>query len=123
MRKAFSTCPGGRINKAAAVIGSLLDIKPVLSIREGMIDSVGKLRGKKRVLEKLADMMLSQENYDSTLNKIMLVHSDAEKAEEMLSVLREKAGIDDVYIKGEFGPIVGTHTGPGAIALIYKIKD
>lgn len=113
---------GGRINKAKAIIGSLLDIKPVLSIREGLIESVDKMRGKKRVLEKLCDMMLDADNYDADAKKVMIVHSDAEKAAEMTEILKERAGIDAPYITGEFGPIVGTHTGPGAIALIYKTR-
>lgn len=111
---------GGRINKAKAVIGSLLDIKPVLSIRDGLIESVDKMRGKKRLLEKLADMMLDAPDYDKEQNKVMIVHSDASKAAEMESILKDKAGIDAPYITGEFGPIVGTHVGAGAIALIYK---
>lgn len=113
---------GGRINKAAAVIGSLLDIKPVLSIRGGLIENVDKMRGKKRILEKLADMMIDAPNYDSEQNKIMIVHSDIEKANEMQEILKDKLGIDEVYIVGEFGPIVGTHIGPGGIALIYKVR-
>lgn len=111
---------GGRINKAAAVIGSLLDIKPVLSIRDGLIESVAKMRGKKRLLDKLADMMIDDPNFDSAQNKIMIVHSDAAKADEMRDILKDKLGIDDVHLVSEFGPIIGTHVGPGAIALIYK---
>lgn len=113
---------GGRINKAAAVIGSLLDIKPVLSIRDGLIENVDKMRGKKRILEKLADMMIDAPDYDSEQNKIMIVHSDIEKANEMQEILKDKLGIDEAYIVGEFGPIVGTHIGPGGIALIYKVR-
>ncbi len=111
---------GGRINKAAAVIGSLLDIKPVLSIRDGLIESIAKMRGKKRLLEKLADMMIDDPNFDSAQKTVMIVHSDAEKADEMREIIKDKLGIGDVHLVSEFGPIIGTHVGPGAIALIYK---
>lgn len=112
---------GGRINKAAAVIGSLLDIKPVLTIRDGIIDSVAKMRGKKKLMSKLIDMALEDERYDSDKNEVMIVHSDNDKLNEMLEILKDEHDIQPVMVS-EFGPIVGTHTGPGTIALIYKIK-
>lgn len=112
---------GGRINKAAAVIGSLLDIKPVLNIQDGIIGSVAKLRGKKRLISKLVDMALEDERFDADKKEVMIVHSDADKLAEMTEILSDEYGIQPVLVS-EFGPIVGTHTGPGTIALIYRIK-
>lgn len=113
---------GGRINKASAFIGSLLDIKPIVSIRDGLIESTHKLRGKKRLLEKLVDLMLESPDYDSEAKDVMIIHSDEDKAQQLADILREKAGIENIRMTGEFGPIVGTHIGPGAVGIIYRKK-
>lgn len=113
---------GGRINKATAVVGTLLDIKPVLSIHDGLIENVDKLRGKKRLLEKLVEKIKQDPNFDAEKKQFVVAHSDAQKGEELCNILKEEFGIDDVYLYGEFGPIIGTHTGPGAVAVIYRTK-
>ncbi len=114
---------GGRINKASAIVGALLDIKPVLSIRGGLIECVDKLRGKKKLFGKLIEKIKTDQRFDDEKKQFMVVQSDDEKGRELAEALKEAFDIEDIYIYGEFGPIVGTHTGPGAAAVIYKIKS
>lgn len=113
---------GGRINKASAIVGSLLDIKPVLSIRGGLIECIDKLRGKKKVFQKLLDKIKADPRFDDQKKQFMVVHSDEEKGRELCEQICREFDINDVYLYSEFGPIVGTHTGPGAVAVIYRIK-
>lgn len=113
---------GGRINKAKAVVGTLLDLKPVLSIRDGLIENVDKLRGKKKLLEKLVEKIKEDPHFDTEKKQFMVVQSDDEKGRQMCELLKREFGIEDIFLYSEFGPIVGTHTGPGAVAVIYRTK-
>lgn len=114
---------GGRINKATAIVGSLLDIKPVLSIKDGLIENTDKMRGKKKILEKLINLMKDSPNFNSISPEFMIVQSDEEKGNTLSELLKDEFGDDTVKIHSEFGPIIGTHTGPGSVAVIYKIKN
>lgn len=113
---------GGRINKAAAIVGTLLDIKPVLTIRDGLVEAEDKLRGKKKVLDKLIEKVKEHPAFDAEHPEFMVVHSDAQKGGELKEKLLEEFQIDDITMLSEFGPIVGTHTGPGAVAVIFRTR-
>lgn len=111
---------GGRINKAEAIFGTLLDIKPVLTIRNGLVEADDKLRGKKKLLDKLILKMKENPEFDAENPEFLVVHSDIEKGGELRQRLIEEFDIDDVKMFSEFGPVVGTHTGPGAVAVIFR---
>ena len=113
---------GGRITKTTAIVGSLLEIKPVLGINEGLIEPCGKLRGKKKVLSKLVEMVEETDDFDSENPAFILVHSNEEQVMELKEKVSDSFGEDSVKRVVEFGPIIGTHTGPGAIAILYKKK-
>lgn len=110
---------GGRIGKAAAVVGSLLNIKPILSIsKEGEIISVEKVRGKTKAFGRLLE--LAKENIPAGPLSATVIHADAsndatrwmEKLEEQPEYnIREK-------VISSIGPVVGTHTGPNTLAYI-----
>ncbi len=114
---------GGRINKASAIIGTLLDIKPVLTIEHGLVEPLDKLRGKKNLLDKLIVKILEDPEFDDEKKEFLVVHSDINKGLEAVKKLRETFDISTVTMFGEFGPIVGTHLGAGAVAIIYRLKD
>jgi len=103
---------GGRIGKARAFMGSLLKIKPILSAVDGEIQSVGKAR----TLIKGMDFIVN-EMKNRKISKLFIVHANHE---ERANLLKEKTKdlIDpkDVII-AEFGPVVGTHLGPGAFGV------
>lgn len=112
---------GGRLSKSAAFVGTLLDIKPVLTIENGLVENLDKLRGKKKLLEKLLEMIRDDPDFDEENPKFMIVQSDDEKGQKACEMLREEYGDDCIEMYGEFGPLIGTHVGRGAIAIIPKI--
>lgn len=112
---------GGRLSKAAAFVGTMLDIKPILTIEHGLVESMDKLRGKKKLLNKLIEKIQDDPDFDADNPKFLVVQSDAEKGEETLEKLRDEFGEDCIEMYGEFGPLIGTHVGRGAIAIIPRI--
>ena len=113
---------GGRVSAAAAVVGSALGVKPVLSFtRDGKLAVVDKVRGMKNViryaLEKMERLKPVEEG-----RVIHVVHSDAEKdAAELAERIEERWNFrPEVSI---LGPVIGAHVGPGAVAVIWKTAE
>ncbi|MBU1078138.1 MAG: DegV family protein [Spirochaetes bacterium] len=114
---------GGRIGKAAALIGGLLNIKPILTIKDGMVSPFEKVRGIEKVFDKLSRLF---EDYRKKNSKTEIALGFAYAADrKQLEKLSNK--IDDVYeynsaFISEIGPVVGTHAGPGALAISFYPK-
>ncbi len=113
---------GGRITKTAAIVGGLLDIKPVLSVRNGLIEPVDKLRGKKKLHQKLVELMRENPDFDEDAKEFFVIDSDKENGDKLAEVLCEEFDIENVKRRYSFGPIVGTHTGSGAFAVVFRKK-
>ena len=110
---------GGRVSKATAVVGSLINIKPILHVDdEGHLVAVGKARGRKASIQTLVHRMEEQaKGFDN--QEVFISHGDCpEDAEYMAGLVREKFGIDDITID-YIGPTIGTHSGPGTLALFF----
>lgn len=108
---------GGRIGKASAVLGSLLNIKPILSIdNEGIVFPFDKVRGQKRAMSTIADL-LSTDFKDQPVN-LTLASTPGHTAGvlEMSELIRGRLNVQE-YKETEIGPVVGTHAGPGTIGL------
>ncbi len=114
---------GGRINKTSAVVGTLLDIKPVLTLRNGLVEQVDKIRGRKKLYKKLIELIRDNPDFDDENMEFSVVQSNEEYGEEMKALLKDEFGIDDVKYYFELGPVIGTHIGPGTIAVVFKLKD
>ena len=113
---------GGRVSTVAAIAGSVLQVKPVLSFtREGKLVVVDKVRGMKKAfawaLEKQEKFPPVEEN-----RMIWIVHTDAEEqANELAAMIESKWGFKpDVTI---MGPVIGSHVGPGAVAVIWSSEE
>lgn len=113
---------GGRINKTSAVIGTLLDIKPVLSIRDGLIEAVDKFRGKKKLVKKLVDKIKTNPDFDAENPQFGIVHANDELGEEMAEYLKNEFDNPEIVMYTHLGAIIGTHTGPGVIAVFFRKK-
>lgn len=113
---------GGRITKTSAIVGGLLDIKPVLGIRDGLVEPVDKLRGKKKLYNKLCELIRENPEFDADKNEFYIVDSNSEYGDKMLEVLKEEFGIESVVRRYEFGPIIGTHIGNAAVAAMFPKK-
>lgn len=110
---------GGRLSAVGAVVGTALKIKPVLSVdNEGKLYVASKIRGMKRSIEFLISQ-LSERGIDTKSQLVIVGHGDnPEMAEYLRDFLMENELVKDVLISG-IGPVIGTHTGPGMVALTF----
>ena len=112
---------GGRVSKTTAVVGSMLNIKPVLHVdEEGKLTSVGKVRGRKKSLLELVHLMDEHiGSYKDTCDTIFISHGDCEEdAKFVEQKVKEKYNIKTVMIN-YVGATIGAHSGPGTIALFF----
>ena len=110
---------GGRISGATALVGTMLNIKPVLHVDdEGHLVSVTKSRGRKAAIEALANKVLELgEGFDNST--MFISHGDClEDAEYLAKRLKEKCGAKEVVIS-YVGAVIGSHAGPGTLALFF----
>lgn len=110
---------GGRISAATAVVGSMLQIKPVLHVdNEGHLINIGKVRGRQAALKALVDRM-EETALDSGSLTVFISHGDClEDAQTVADMVKKRFGVEDVYIN-YVGPVIGAHSGPGTVALFY----
>ena len=108
---------GGRISPAKAMIGNMLNIKPILTIHEGVIDVVSKERTAKKATKKLIDLASSR-----PFRSGIIFHSSQAEIRDNLVVAFEQAFPDKPYVIREISPVVGVHAGPevGAIGVIWE---
>ena len=112
---------GGRVSKTAAVIGTMVNIKPILHVDdEGHLVPIGKVRGRKKSLHELVYYMEKKVgNYLSNNDIIFISHGDClEDANFVADCIKEKFGIDSFLIHN-VGPTIGAHSGPGTMALFF----
>lgn len=112
---------GGRISSKAKIIADVLDITPILAIEDGLVMSKDKVRGKKKVMGKIADMVNEIMDKDTSQPFVIMHALDREKAEKFKAVLTEKTGKTDFVIES-LGPTIGIHAGPGAYGVIFRGK-
>ena len=110
---------GGRVSKTAAVLGTMVQIKPIIHVDdEGKLQVIGKERGRKRSIQKIVDMFVERsKGWDNEI--IMITHGDClEDAEYLAKVVREKMGVENILINN-IGTVIGSHTGPGVLAVFH----
>lgn len=112
---------GGRISSTAKIIANVLDINPIMSIEDGLVNSRDKVRGKKKVIAKMVDIINEDADCESEKPIIIMHGMLPEIAEKMKEKLLEKTDFKNI-IFGEIGSCIGIHTGPGAFAYIYPKK-
>lgn len=109
---------GGRVSKASAFLGGLLNIKPLLHVEDGKLVPIEKIRGKKKLLRRIIEIM-SERGFALDKQVIGISHADApETAEEMKKLIEETFGTKTIVIT-EIGAVIGAHTGPGTIAVFF----
>lgn len=112
---------GGRVSRGTAIVGTVLNIKPILHVdNEGRLINIGKERGRKKSLLKLVDMMGEQMgSYKDNNDVVFISHGDSlEDAEFVRDEINSRFGVKS-YIINTIGPTIGTHAGPGTIALFF----
>jgi DegV family protein with EDD domain len=114
---------GGRIGRAAALAGNLLNVKPILTIRDGEVVPLKRVRGNAKAFAEFRRLFVETSS-DSPRLKVGIAHA---AAPERLDALRELVAYErphaDVEISTELGPVVGTHAGPGTVGFFWFEDD
>ena len=110
---------GGRVSAATAVVGTMLQIKPVLHVdNEGHLISMSKARGRKASLMALVDKV-AEDAIDPASQTMFICHSACEEDAKLVAEeVKKRYGTKEVII-GTIGPVIGAHTGCGCVALFY----
>jgi len=107
---------GGRIGKVRGFIGSLLRVRPVITVREGIAQSLTSVRSRAIGLQ----YMITHAEEQAPLQQVAVIHSTKpEEANELAEKVRPLVS-DGAVIKGRFGPVLGTYLGPGAIGIALQ---
>ncbi|MBO4106884.1 DegV family protein [Streptococcus suis] len=111
---------GGRLSKAAALIGGLVNIKPLLSLNaEGKLEAIAKIRGRKKGIKEMLNLTLDGLDHST----VMVAYTgDLEAAAAIKATLLEDSRVTDVLLT-ELGPIIATHTGTGVLAILSINKE
>lgn len=112
---------GGRIGSASALLGTILQIKPILTVTDGKTNVLDKVRTKKRALAKITDIFFEDVNKYG-LGDAIIHHINCEQEAKKLAKLIEEK-FDKVINIASIGPVIGTHVGPGAIGIVYYTKE
>ncbi|MBO5352475.1 MAG: DegV family protein [Lachnospiraceae bacterium] len=114
---------GGRISATTAIAGSVLQIKPIIIMdMAGKLQSVGKVRGRKASITELFNKMKATADLEE-FGYVGISHSDCIEEAKALAELVEQEFHPKKIIFGDIGPVIGAHTGPGAMALTYYGRD
>ena len=110
---------GGRLSSAAAIVGTVLSIKPVLHVdNEGHLIPVEKVRGRKLSITAMLKIM-EKTAIKPEEQTIFISHGDClEEAEYLAKLIKEKLNVKDIKMNF-IGPVIGSHSGPGTIALFF----
>jgi DegV family protein with EDD domain len=108
---------GGRIGKARALLGSLLNVKPILQLKDGEVVPLGRARGRPQALSRLVELL----GRDGKVAQLAIMHGAAQTDAAQLRdrVASSYPGLDISLT--EIGAVLGTHTGPGVIGFTYLI--
>jgi len=108
---------GGRIGRARALLGSLLNVKPILQLKDGEVVPLGRARGRPQALTRLVELL----ERDGHVSQLAIMHgaapADAEQLRERVAA--SYPGLD--ILLTEIGAVLGTHTGPGVIGFTYLV--
>jgi DegV family protein with EDD domain len=114
---------GGRIGRAAALAGAILNVKPILSVDDGLVHPIGKVRGRQKALEEFARVFAASTK-DVPGLRIAIAHADAPEWVEVLTDLVAKARPQaEIELVENLGAVVGTHAGPGAVGFFWLQDD
>jgi len=109
---------GGRIGTARALLGSILSIKPIVEIRDGVAVAESRQRTRAGSLEYLANKLRNA----GELERLAVVHAAAPDLEAFLDMIEDVYPRDEILIN-YLGPVIGTHAGPRCIGICYRLAE
>lgn len=112
---------GGRVSKAQGIVGNLLDIKPILHVKDGAIEVYKKTRGKNKALKSVVDI-LAERAGNFTDQVIGVSHSDdLELAQQIIAMIKDKLGFQ-TFMVNKIGSVLGSHLGIGGVGVFFFNK-
>ena len=109
---------GGRISSVSAVVGTMLNIKPILTVKEGKIEKLTTVKGTKKALEFIVDKFEKEYNNDDKYEVFILDADNKNTGDELAEKIRQTG--KNVSIRRLFvGPVIGAHAGPGTCGVIF----
>ncbi|HEX6988410.1 MAG TPA: DegV family protein [Bacillota bacterium] len=112
---------GGRIGRAQALLGSLLNMKPIVTLSGGVVAPAGRVRGKSRVIPEL--VRLFTEAVAGRTADVTLVYGARPDGVDELERALQATGCVGELSRTQLGPVVGTHAGPGVLGLAFTIRE
>lgn len=113
---------GGRISSTKAAIGSILNIKPILDIKNGLVAPVCQVRGKKNVISKMIEIIKENCGTDLSDQTVYIAYSDDLKERDRLTeVVKEQFNPKEI-VYFQIGTVIGSHAGPGLTGIVYFKK-
>jgi DegV family protein with EDD domain len=112
---------GGRIGGASAFVGTALNLKPILTLVDGRVEAVEKVRTMSKALDRLTELVDKGIGSARPVHLATLHANAPQEAQDLLKRVRDKFGVSDVHdaVVSEVSPVIGTHTGPGTVGLAY----
>jgi DegV family protein with EDD domain len=105
---------GGRIGNARALLATALSIKPLIEVRDGVVEQAGKQRTRSKALAHVVSRLAE---YEGRIENLAVLHADCSDVDGFVAMVRPYA--DGEVIVGEIGPVVGTHAGRGTIGVAF----
>ncbi|MFP4697228.1 MAG: DegV family protein [Eubacteriales bacterium] len=109
---------GGRVSRTSAFLGGLLNIKPIIEVKEGKLIPFEKIRGRNKVMKRMVEIMKDR-GVDLKNQLIGIAHGDdIEGADKLKDIIKETFGCED-FLVSMLGSAIGAHAGPGTIAIFF----
>jgi DegV family protein with EDD domain len=108
---------GGRIGGARALLGSMLSIKPVVTVHDGAVDEAGKVRTRSKALRFIIDRVPT-----GRVEQVAVLHAGAPEIDDFVEELRPRVAGAEIVV-GQIGPVIGVHTGPRTIGIAWIEPD
>ncbi len=108
---------GGRIGGASRLLGSALRIKPLLHLNEGRIDALGRVRTKRKAVERMLEVMAERVG-DAPVHAAVIHANAPEEATRLREQVRERFSYAELHL-ADLSPVIGTHVGPGTVGVAF----
>jgi len=109
---------GGRIGKAKALLGSVLNVKPILAIKEGEVVPAGQVRSRSKGIERLVDLVQSA----ASIQDLAIIYNTTPDEAQTLAERIIPIFTKEKIMLARLGPVLGVHAGPGALAIAFTEK-
>lgn len=120
IKNLFHMRRGGRLSSTSALVGSILGIRPIVAVNHlGELVVIGKERGQNKAINTLVNHYLNEKAPNAT--RVYIAHADDLETAEALKTKLAEAGATDIRI-GYIGPVIGSHAGPGTVAIMFEGK-